>query len=76
MATQALSFFIQQGKSCLNTKKPVPKQASKVEVKEIRKWHGEWDETMQKWGTKVQVAETCGRGMAHGQGDRNAWFQA
>jgi len=37
MATQALSFFIQQGKSCLNTKKPVPKQASKVEVKEIRK---------------------------------------
>ncbi len=36
------SFLIQQGMSCLNTREPVPKQASKVEVKEIRrKWHGE-----------------------------------
>ena len=30
-------FCIQQGMSCLNTKKLVPKQASEVEVKEIRR---------------------------------------
>ncbi len=31
-ATQALLLFIQQGKSCLNTREPVPKQHQEIEM--------------------------------------------